>query len=212
MKVSKFFAGLFALLGICVAVSALWLSVYARDAAPAVVETPEAALAQVESMMEAFCSGDYAAASSCMYGNPDMGMDREATDSVGVQIWEAFASSMTYELVGECYATDAGLAQEIRVTTLDIGAVTDYLEAHARDNIESQAKGASDYDEVFDENEEYREEFIRRVLDETTQAALQQTDATITTEVTLHLVWSDGQWWIVSNESLLRAISGGIVK
>ena len=212
MKVSKFFAGLFAMIGICVAVSALWLSVYARDAAPAIVETPEAALEQVENMMEAFCSGDYVAAEGYMYGNPDMGMDREAADSVGVQIWAAFESSMTYELVGECYATDSGLTQKIQVTTLDIGAVTDYLEAHARDNIEAQAKAAEHYDDVFDENDEYREEFIRRVLDETTQAALKQTDATVTTEVTLNLVWSEGKWWIVSNETLLRAISGGIVK
>ena len=204
--------GLFALAGICVAVSALWISVYARTAAPVIVQTPEAALVQVETMMDAFCEGDYAAASGCLYGTPNLGMDRDAADSVGVQIWEAFETSMHYELVGECYATDAGLTQKILVTTLDIKAVTDYVVAHARENIETKAQAAKDYDEVFDENDEYREEFIRQVLEETTAAALAQTNASVTTEVTLNLVWSEGRWWIVSSEELLRAISGGIVK
>ena len=51
MKVSKFFSGLFCLVGLCAAVSAIWLSVHARTAAPAVVEVPEAALEQVQTMM-----------------------------------------------------------------------------------------------------------------------------------------------------------------
>lgn len=212
MKATKFFSGMFCLLGICVAVSALWLSVYARTAAPAIVETPDAAIERVETMMEAFCSGDYAGASSCLYGNPDLGMDREAADSIGVEIWNAFAGSMTYELAGECYATNAGLTQKILVTTLDMGAITDYLEAHAREDIETQAKEAVDYDSVFDENEEYREEFIRQVLEETVAAALAETKTTVTTEVTLNLVWEKDQWWIVTNDALLGAISGGIVK
>lgn len=212
MKISRFFSGLFCLLGICVAVSGLWLSVHARTAAPAIIEVPASALEQVETMMESFCAGDYAGASTCMYGNPDLGMDREAADSVGVLIWDAFENSMTYELVGECYATNAGLTQKIRVTTLDITAVTAYLEANARNNIEQQAQEAEDYDAVFDENDEYRDEFIRRILEETTVQAIAETRDTVTTEVVLNLVWSEGKWMVVSNEALLKAVSGGIVK
>lgn len=212
MKLSKFFSVLFGLIGICVAISAMWLSVHAMDAEPAIIETPEAALEQVESMMDSFCAGDYAAASTCIYGNPDLGMDREAADEVGVLIWSAFEKSMTYELVGECYATNSGLAQNIRVTTMDISAVTDYLEANARVTIETRALEEIDYDAVFDENNEYREEFIQAALKDVTTEALGQPNAGITTEVTLHLVWSDGQWWVVSNETLLNAVSGGIVK
>ena len=212
MKISKFFSVLFGLAGICVAVSALWLSVHARDAEPAIIETPESALEQVESMMDSFCGGDYAAASSYIYGNPDLGMDREAADELGVMIWDAFEQSMRYELVGECYATNSGLTQNIRVTTMDISAVTDYLEANARETIETRAQEAEDYDSVFDENSEYREEFIRAVLKDVTEEALAQAESEITTEVTLHLVWSGDQWWVVSNDALLKAVSGGIVK
>lgn len=212
MKVSKFFSGLFCLMGLCVAVSAIWLSVHARTAAPTIVETPDAALAQVETMMDAFCGGDYVAAGECLLGRPDLGMDREAADSVGKLIWEAFEKSMTWEMAGECYATDSGLTQKIRVTTLDIGAVTAYLEEHARVNIETQAHAAEDYDTIFDENDEYREEFIRQVLEQTTRDALKATQATVTAEVTLNLVWSEGRWWVVSSEELLNAVTGGIVK
>lgn len=212
MKISKFFSGLFGLVGICVAISALWLSVHAMDAAPAIIETPESALAQVESMMDSFCDGDYAGASTFLYGNPSLGVDREAEDEVGALIWAAFETSMSYELVGECYATNEGLAQNIRVTTLDISAVTANIEEHARVNIETRAAAAEDYDAVFDENDEYRPEFIQEVLRDTTLQALEAVDAQITTEVTLHLIWSDGQWWVVSNDALVKAVSGGIVK
>lgn len=212
MKISKFFSGLFALVGICVALSALWLSVHAMDAVPAIIEAPESALEQVESMMARFCDGDYTGASAYLYGKPSLGVDREAEDEVGALIWQAFAQSMSYELVGECYATNEGLAQNIQVTTLDVTAVTDYIEEHARVNIENRARAAEDYDTVFDENDEYREEFIQEVLRDTTQQALDQVDTQVTTEVALHLVWSDGQWWVVSNDSLVKAISGGIAK
>lgn len=212
MKISKFFSGLFGLMGICVAISALWLSVHAMDAAPAIIETPESALEQVESMMDSFCSGDYTGASACMYGNPNLGVDREAADAVGALIWEAFEKSMSYELTGEIYATNEGLAQNIRITTLDISAVTAYIKENARVNIETEAAAAEEYDAVFDENDEYREEFIQGILEKTTRLALEQNAAQITTEVTLHLVWSDGQWWVVSNDSLLKAVSGGIAK
>jgi hypothetical protein len=212
MKISKFFSGLFCLIGLCVAVSAIWLSVHARTAEPAVIETPKAALEQVQTMMDAFSAGDYTAAQSCILGNPDLGMERDAADSVGVLIWTAFEKSMTWEMVGECYATNSGLTQKIRVTTLDINAVTAALEANARINIEEAARAAEDYDMIFDENDEYRDEFIRQVLEQTTRDALAQTQATVTTEVMLNLVWSEGCWWIVSSEALLSAVTGGIVK
>lgn len=212
MKISKFFSGLFGLAGICVAISALWLSAYALDAEPAIVTAPESALEQVEHMMDSFCDGDYAAASGYLYGTPDLGADRDAADEIGVMIWEAFESSMEWELVGACYATDSGLAQNITVTTVDISAITDYIEANARSRIEEKAKATEDYDEVFDENDEYRDSFISGVLSEVTQAAIQAANAHITTDVTLHLVWSQEQWWVVSNDSLIRAVSGGIAK
>lgn len=212
MKVSKFFSVLFGLIGICVAVSAIWLGFYAAEAEPALVTAPESAREQVESMMNSFCSGDYAGASGYLYGEPDLGMDREASNAVGTMIWDAFQESMTYELVGETYATDTGLAQDIRVTALDISAVTAYLAAHTQENLEEQVRSAVDYETVFDENDEYREEFIQEVLRQTAAQALENTDTPVTTEVTLNLVWSDGQWWVVSNAELLKAVSGGIVK
>lgn len=212
MKISKFFSGLFGLAGICVAISALWLSAYAMDAEPAMVETPEAALEQVEHLMDSFCAGDYVAASNYLYGTPDLGVDREAADEVGVLIWEAFEQSMTWEMTGECYATNSGLTQDVRITTLDISAVTDYIEENARTRIEQAALAAEDYDEVFDENDAYRESFIADILRQVTQDGIAAADQQLTTDVTLHLVWSENRWWVVSNDSLIRAVSGGIAK
>lgn len=212
MKLSRFFSTLFGLAGICLALSTLWLCAYAMDAPSSIVEVPEAAVEQVETMMERFCAGDYAGASTCLYGTPDLGVDREAGDTVGVLIWDAFSDSMTWEPVGECYATSSGLAQNIRVSTLDISAVTAYVEEHTLSRIEEKAQAAENYDDIFDENDTYRDSFLSDTLREVTQEGIAATDTRLTTDVTLELVWSQGQWWVVSCDSLIRAISGGIAK
>lgn len=212
MKLSKFFSGLFGLAGICLAISALWLSAYALTAEPAIVTAPESALEQVEHMMDSFCDGDYATASGYLYGTPDLGADRDAADTVGMLIWDAFEESMTWEMVGDCYATDSGLAQDIRVSTLDISAVTAYIEENTRTRIVETAEAAEDYDLIFDENDAYRDEFIADILQQVTREAIAATNQQLTTDVTLHLVWSQEQWWVISNDSLIRAISGGVAK
>lgn len=212
MKISRFFAVLFGLIGICVLIGGLWLCSYAVEADTAMIETPESALEQVSAMMDSFCAGDYQTASTYLYGNPDLGVDRDPADEIGVMIWAAFEKSMTYELVGECYATDSGLSQNVRVTTMDISAVTAYLEENARILLEERALAAEDYDDIFDENDEYLDEFVQSVLVETTELALKNVDSVLTTELTLNLVWDGERWMILINDDLLRAVSGGIAK
>lgn len=215
MKVSKFFYALFSVLfglaGAAAAGFAVYLSFANMNAEPVLKTEPEAAHSQVVDMMDAFCEGDYVTAQSKFYGSTDLGVDREAADEVGTLIWDAFQESMTYELVGEMYATDSGVAQNIRITTMDISSITSALQDSAKTLLEERVLEAEDLDEVYDENYEYKDEFVMSVLCEAAEQAIENDSRTVETEVTLNLVWADGQWWIVSNETLLKAVSGGIV-
>ena len=212
MKLSRMIGALFGVAGVCAAGLCITLAFQKMDASPVLVEQPESAQAQVEVLMEAVSNNDYVTASTVIRGNPVFGADREPGDAVSGLIWDAFVESVSYELVGELYATDSGVAQNITVTTLDMGSVTEKLKERSEKLLEQRVEAAEDPDEVYDENNEYREDFVMQVLYDATVQALQQDARTVTSDVTINMIFENGQWWIVSDSALLSAITGGVLK
>jgi len=215
MKITKFLGYVLIFLGICAAAATVWVGLSNMEKEPVLLDQPAAAHTRVVTMMDAFCAGDYANAQRILLGNTKLGVDRPANDPVGVLIWEAFRTSMDYELMGQQYATNHGVAQDIRITTLDMTALTDYVEANAKTLLEQRVQERLDaqegLDEIYDENDEYREEFVNQILLETAQQAVKQEPVLIETELTLTLTYEDGLWWVVPNDQLLKAVSSGIV-
>lgn len=216
MKIAKIFTGvaaaLFGVLGMATAAAAVYVSFASIDTPPVLVRQPEAAEVQVVRMLDEVCDGDYAAASSLMRGTPNMGVDRPASDEVGVLIWDAFLDSLSYEVTGDCYATDSGVAQDIRFTCLDVQSVTATLRQRSQNLLEQRVAEAEDISDVYDENNNYREDVVMDVLYDAAQEALEQDAKMLTTDVTVYLVYNQGQWWIVPDDALLDAISGGILR
>ena len=212
MKVAKIIAALFGVAGVCAASLCVHLALSNRNASPVLLEQPESAREQVEVLMEAVSRNDYAAASRVIQGSPVFGADREPADAVSAMIWNAFVESVSYELVGELYATDSGVAQNIAVTTLDMGSVTANLKERSEKMLEERVGEAEDPDEVYDENNEYREDFVMQVLYDAAVEALEEDAKTVRYEVTINMIYENGDWWIVPDASLLSAITGGVLK
>ena len=212
MKVAKIIAALFGVAGVCAASLCVHLALSNRNASPVLLEQPESAREQVEVLMEAVSRNDYAAASRVIQGSPVFGADREPADAVSAMIWNAFVESVSYEMVGELYATDSGVAQNIAVTTLDMGSVTANLKERSEKMLEERVGEAEDPDEVYDENNEYREDFVMQVLYDAAVEALEEDAKTVRYEVTINMIYENGDWWIVPDASLLSAITGGVLK
>lgn len=211
MKFSKLMAVLFGLLGIALAVVSVQLGFRALDAQPQLVRAPEAARVQAEAMLDAVCQGDFASAGQMLQGQPSLGADRAAGDASGELVWEAFMDSLSYEFLSECYATDSGVAWDVRLTALDISSVTDALRDRSQALLAQRVAEAEDVTQVYDENNDYREDFVMEVLLDAVTAALEEDASYITKDITLNLVYRQGQWWIVPEDALLDAISGGIL-
>ena len=211
MKISKLIAGLFGVAGVCAAGLCVALSFQNRNASPVLVEEPAAAREQVVAMMDAVSANDYAGASAVIQGNPVFGADREPADAVSGLIWDAFVDSIQYELVGEMYATDSGVAQNITVTTLDISSVTANLVDRAQAVLTQRIEDAENLDEIYDANNEYREDVVMDALKEAVTMALKEDAKQTSVELTLNLIYRNKQWWVVSNSQLINAISGGIM-
>ena len=207
----KFLAVILCLAGLCTAAAAVYLSVQFMDTKPILLTPPDEAKNRVVAMMDAVCEGDYAEASLSILGTPSLGVDREAGSDVGILIWEAFQESMSYELVGECYTTEQGLAQNVTVTCLDITSVTEQLRDRAQTMLEQRVAEAENVSEIYDDNNEYREDFVMDILHTAVTDALKENTREMTVELTVRLSYQDGSWWVVADEALLDAISGGIL-
>ena len=212
MKISKVFAGLFALLGAAVGVGTVLLCLHSLQQGPVLVRVPQAAVSRVDSMFRAICMDDYAAASELIYGTPDLGADREPDDEVGELIWDAYMDSLDYSLVGDCYATDTGVAQKVKLSYLDITSVTDGLQTRSRELLQQRVDQAQDVEEIYDENNDYRQDFVDAVVMDAARQALSEDARYVETELTVELVCVQGRWWILSDSALMQAISGGIVQ
>lgn len=212
MKALKYIASaVLAAIGVFAAAVAVYLCMQFVDAKPMLLTPPDVARSKVIMLMNAVSEGNYEEASQSIYGTPSLGVDREAADEVGVMIWEAFQSSITYELRGDCYPTEQGLAQDVTISCMDVTSVTENLKERSQTMLEQRMEEAKDVSEIYDENNEYREEFVMAVLQDAVKDALEEDARMMTMDLTVNLSYQDGKWWVVADEALLDAISGGIL-
>ncbi len=215
MKIRKrktgFFSGVYGALGAFLAAVCIFLALMNMQASPVLLKQPQAAMDQVNTMMDALCAGDYDTVSGCLYGKPNLGLDQEAEDPVGALFWDALEESFSYEIHGQFHATDSGVALNVSISALDLDSVTANLRDRARNIMEKRIAEAEDTDDIYDENNEYRENFVMDALYDAAREALEQDARQITWELTLNLVYENGQWWIMPDHALLQAISGGIL-
>lgn len=210
--ITKFIGLVFILAGVAAAGFTVEVAKNNLDSIPVLLAPVEEAETQAQALMEAVANGDYETAGTLILGNPKLGVDRDPADTVGIMIWEAFVSSYSYEMVGESFATDSGIAQKVKVSYLDISSVTNNLKERSQTLLEARVAQAEDVDEIYDENNNYKESFVMEVLYDAVVDALAE-DAKMTgAEFTINLVYRDGQWLVVSDSALLSAISGEIVK
>lgn len=210
--IAKIIGLVFILAGMVVAGFTVEVTKNNLDSIPVLLAPVEEAEAQAQALMDAVAKGDYTAAEALILGNPKLGVDRDPADTVGIMIWEAFVESYSYEMVGDSFATDSGIAQNVKVSYLDISSVTRNLRERSQALLEARVAEAEDVDEIYDENNDYKEEFVMEVLKDAVTDALKE-DAQMTgAEFTMNLVYRDGKWVVVSDGALMAAISGDVVK
>lgn len=179
---------------------------------PILLTKPEAAIQQVTAMMEAVCDGDYDKAGTYLLGTPSLGVADPPDNPLGTLLWQAFLDSTEFSLVGDCYTTDVGLAQSISFTYLDADSVTANLRTRSQELLNQRVEEAEDVSEIYDENNEYLESVVMEVLEEAVQEALREDAKTITVTLTVNLKYQEDNWWVVVDNALLDAFSGGILQ
>ena len=204
----KIWGGLFSLLAVVLTATAVWICAYCPGMRPALLYVPEEASRTVETVMDSICRGDFAAAEERMYGDPDLGVDRELSDPFSRIFWDAYVRNLDYILLGECYAGENCLIQEVKIISMDLYASTEFLGERARLLLMEGVEKAEDVSRIYDENNEYRESFVSEVMQEAARQALEEDVRYGYQVVPVQLVCEQGQWYVMPTRELIAAISG----
>lgn len=208
MKYAKYLPIIFAVVAaVLVVATVIGYVCFHRE--PLTIQTPlEDAEARAELLMESICQGDYAAAGESLCGEPELQWDQETAAWLSTQLWQAYADSMSYEFCGPCYVTGSGIFRDVTVTALDVPALSPKIQERFDQLLEPYLL-VSRYDsEVNEKDGALRQEFTADILHQAVEEILQEENACTDCRITLELVFQDGQWWVVPDQSLIDIIAG----
>lgn len=201
---------LFGCLAAVLAAVVLTICVTRRDSKPLLLRSPQGAAECAQTVMDSVCAGDYAGVSRHLYGTPSLNGGSQGETAAARLIWDAFVSSLNCSAVGDCYADENGLARDYILSGLDIPSLIQGMKEAAPAVLEARLEGAENLEEIYDENGQYRVDFSQSVLEEAAGQAI-AAGSSVERGVTLRLVYEDGAWWVMPDQALLAAISGGLV-
>lgn len=211
MQRKTFCSALFGVLGGLLAAAALVICLTQREAEPRLVYTPQGAVDCVSGLMTALSSGNLQQAAGYLYGTPQLASGEGEAEEAVQQLWAAFTGSLEYDKTGSLYATSTGLAQDVTVRSLDMSAVLTDMGELAPQLLEEKVAQAATMDAVYDENQAYRQSFIAGVMEEAAAQALADAPSAAY-PVTLNLIYDAHRWWVMPDQALLCALSGGILE
>lgn len=210
MKIARICACAFAAVGAALMLGAIVLCLFSLDAPVEMIGMPKEAMACAEEMMDALAEGDFASAAQRMYGQPELGAEGMPENAMSAQVWQAFLDSISYEFVGVCYAEDSGIYRDVSITVLDVPALMETLPGRVSALAEQRMEAAENMTALYDDSGNFRPELVQEVLQEAVAQALRDKPAATSYDVTLKLICQDGKWWVVPDQALLQAISGGM--
>lgn len=210
MNYKKMLSGLFGLLGLALAATGLMLCFRSVDVPARIFELDAAAPERTEAWMEAVCAGDYETAGQMMYGQPELEPGMDEDDPVSVLFWEAGVDRLSYEFLGDCYPTRTGIARDVKIIMLDLPRVMELLRPRTEAVMEQRIEEWEYLDGVYDENNNYQDSFVMDSLREAAEVLLNEGRFITSRELTLNLIYEDGQWWVLPEQDLINTLSGKI--
>lgn len=208
MKLARFFAYIFACIGLLLLIGSMGFLLWNRNAPTRVLELPQEAVAVSDSFVQALNEGDLEAAAQLMYGQPDLGVSHAPESSESKLLWDAFCGSITVELAGNWKVEQGSFVRTGHITTLDVSTVLGRLPERTQVLMDQRIEAAENLSEIYDEQNEFRKDLVEKVLQEALQQALAQDGKPVTRELTLKLVNRDGRWWVVPHQNLLQTLTG----
>ncbi len=210
MKFARYFAVMLGILATALMAFSIGLCLVSLNARVTMPQAPEGAVTCSDALRAAVNAGDFEALSQTLLGQPDLGVQGSPEDLKTLLVWDAFLGSLSLEYEGDCYATNSGVARDAVVKGLNLSAMTGALDRQAHALLTARVEEAETMEELYDENNNFREDLVEEVLQEALIRCLAEDIPLDAQEITVKLVCRDGQWRAVPDGALLDVLSGGL--
>lgn len=208
MKIARFFALIFAGIGTVLLLGSMAFFLLNRNARVRIQHLPQEAVAVSDAFSQALNDGDLETAAKLMYGQPDLGVGMPPESAESACVWDTFRGNISFSYTGNCYVEQSALLRDGSITTLDISTVLGKLPERAQSLMNQKIASAQELSEIYDDDNNFREDLVTEILQEALQQGLTQDAKPVTREVTLKLIHRDGRWWVVPHQNLLQILSG----
>lgn len=202
----KLFSSLFAVVGTLLMVGTAVLCLLNLNAQPHVLVFPQEASLQAQAFAEAVTQGDLESAGKYLYGQPELTADADWDDPAKSQIWDAYLESLSCVPIQDPKAEDDVIRWQVQIKMLDISALMESWQQQTSAILASQEQAEAEKEEPT----EQKEEIISAALTQGLEKALAGERKTLTREVTLNLIYREGQWWVSPDTALLQLLSGRV--
>lgn len=204
MKLSKIVSALFAFLGMVLVAGGIFLSFANRNAGAPGRAVPQEAKDCATAFLTALNGHDLESARTYLYGNPDLGLSQTSEDPQTAKVWEAFQSSFVVSDIAPFQVSQSEIRLDFTLTTLELKALVN-LPSLARSILD----GKEDQDSLYDENGTLKPQEKTAIMEEALEKTLAEAGS-VNRTCTISLVEAEGRWWVLPNENLLSALSGGM--
>ena len=208
MKQNKLPAKLWILAGIILSLLTLTVTVYGMHSTPAMAMNPDVVVDAVTETLDCVRSGDYEALGQMLYSAPDLGEAPTSTEDLESKILLTFLNSIQYRIGSDVRATDSGVSVDVHITCMDISALSTAMQEIVPDLMNQIANEIGDEKLVYNEDHNYRDDFIDQVLRTAAEQVLADAPQTMDKDLTLDLVQSGGRWQVVPTDAFVKLLSG----
>lgn len=209
MKLRKIAAGLLAVAGSLLLAGSVAACLGAVNrSAPAVPQANDAE-AFAQEFLDTLDRGDFAGVEKCLYGSPDLGLEKAPDTESGKQLWRAYRDSITVDYSDDCYSEGTNIYQSAKVTALDLPAAMGKLNSTAAEILKNTLETAEDPTALLNEDGTIPDTLRQQALSQALTQVLSE-GTTVTREMNVRLVKQDGQWWAVPDGALLAVLSAGL--
>ena len=190
--------------------AAMFCVILANDAGTLIVRADGNPGDTVDAFFSAVLSEDYDKAYSYLEGSGTLGLENKPATENGIAIWNALRESYHYELVGKAKVDGLSATQEVDFTYLNLLAVDHKVQETTEGELEKIVLERS-RSEIYDSENHYLPEVTNEAYTNALTAVLAKAgDYTDTVRLTLSLDCSDNTWYLATDQTLFKALLGGV--
>lgn len=165
----------------------------------------------VKVFFDSLFAGDYDSAYSHLSDYSSLGLENPPESENAVLAYNALLESFSYSVSAAASLDRLEATVPVRLRYLDLPSFEASVASRTNDNLADFVKN-NPISQVYDENDQYLPEVTEKAYADALAFVLDKADTYYsTTELNIKLEYKDGQWLIISDEALHKALSGNTI-